>query len=86
MFHEMVVLEFSSACSKVTLPVTLESPRSCATAVRLRSAPSRIKHDRNGEMERGERRGERERREERWRDGERREERREREERGEMER
>jgi hypothetical protein len=36
MFHEMVVFEFSSACSKVTVPVTLESPRSCATAERVR--------------------------------------------------
>jgi hypothetical protein len=32
MFHEMVVFEDSSACSKVTVPLTLESPRRTATA------------------------------------------------------
>ena len=31
MFHEMVVLDDSSACSKVTVPLTLESPRRTAT-------------------------------------------------------
>lgn len=31
MSHEMVVSECSSACSKVTVPVTLESPRRTAT-------------------------------------------------------
>ena len=31
MFHETVVCEFSSACSKVTVPLMLESPRRTAT-------------------------------------------------------
>lgn len=33
MFHEMVVGEFSSGCSKVTVPVILESPRRTATGL-----------------------------------------------------
>jgi hypothetical protein len=31
MFHEMVVLLDSESCSNVTVPLTLESPRSTAT-------------------------------------------------------
>lgn len=36
MFHETVVGELSFACSKVTVPLTLESPRRTATVVHAR--------------------------------------------------